>query len=90
MIVTYEPCATKQPAKWIQPAPDQLRCEWRGKVYEVDFNDPGVEYEIPDEVRDVVHKAVRKNGVLHLVVPSLGRLKEPVTIDHGTEETLGW
>jgi hypothetical protein len=69
-----------------------LRCQWRGKVYECDFSDPGVEYEIPDEVRDVVHKAWRdtEDGPLHLQVPSLGRLSSEVTIDHGADEVLGW
>jgi hypothetical protein len=92
MIVTYKPCHTRRPATFSQPAPDQLRVEWRGKTYEVDFSDPGLEYEIPDEARDVVHKAWRdtEDGPLHLVVPSLGRLSQDVTIDHGTEETLGW
>ena len=92
MIVTYVPCGTKAPARWAQPSPDVLRCEWRGKVYECDFSDPGVEYEIPASVRDVVHRAWRESedGPLHLAVPSLGPLSEDVTIDHGDSEVLGW
>lgn len=91
MIITYTPCETRTPATWTQPAPDQLRCKWRGKVYEVDFSDSDiVEFDIPEEVRDVVHEAKRVDGVLHLKVPSLGPLKKDVTIDHGTQEVLGW
>lgn len=91
MTVTYTPCNSRTPATWTQPAPDQLRCEWRGKLYEVDFSDPEIiEFDIPDEVRDVVIEAKRVDGVLHLKVPSLGPLKEDVTIDHGTDEVLGW
>lgn len=91
MIIHYTPCATSQPAKWTQPALDQVRCEWRGKVYECDFSDPEiVEFDIPDEIRDVIHAARRVDGVLHLTVPSLGPLQENVTINHGTEERLGW
>ena len=91
MICHYSPCHTRTPATWTQPAPDQIRCEWRGKVYEADFSDPGVEYEIPEEVRDVAHKAWRdtEDGPLHLQVPSLGPLSSEVTIDHGTDEVLG-
>jgi hypothetical protein len=92
MIVSYTPCGTKSPAIWTQPSPDVLACEWRGKLYECDFSDPGVEYEIPDEVRDVVHKAWREteDGPLHLQVPSLRSLGQEVTIDHETDEVLGW
>ena len=92
MICHYTPCGTKSPAKWSQPSVDVLACEWRGKVYECDFSDPGIEYEIPDEVRDVVHKAWREtdDGPLHVQVPSLGRLSQEATIDHGTDEVLGW
>jgi len=92
MIIHWTPCYDTPPARWSQPEPDVLRCEWRGKLYEVDFSDLGVEYEIPDEVRDVVHKAWREteDGPLHVQVPSLGPLSQDVTMDHGTEETLGW
>ena len=92
MIIHYTPCGTRLPAKWTQPKPDAIRCEWRGRVYECDFSDPGIEYEIPESVRDVVHKAWRESesGPLHLAVPSLGPLSEDVTVDHGTEEALSW
>ena len=92
MIITYFPCGTKSPARWTQPSPDVLRCEWRGKVYECDFSDKGVEYEVPPEVADVVHRAWRESdeGPLHLQVPSLGDIGEDLTIDHGDAEVLGW
>lgn len=90
MIIYYTPCTTSHPATWTQPAPDQIRCEWRGKVYECDFSDPEIiEFDIPNEVRDVIHKAWRVDGVLHLTVPSLRPLQEDIMIDHGTEEVLG-
>jgi len=58
----------------------------------VDFSDPGIEYEIPEEVADVVHKAWREteDGPLHVQVPSLGRLSEEVTIDFGEQVELSW
>lgn len=92
MIITYRPCGTKSPATWSQPSVDVLACEWRGKVYECDFSDPGIEYVVPDEVRDVIHSAWRdtETGPLHVEVPSLGRLGQEITIDHGTDEVLGW
>ena len=92
MIVTWKPCGTKSPAKWTQPSPDVLACSWRGKVYECDFSAPGVEYEVPPEVADVVHKAWREtdDGPLHLKVPSLGPLGQDVTIDHGDAKELGY
>ena len=92
MIIHYTPCESSYPAIWSQPHPDAIRCEWRGKVYECDFSDPGVEYLVPDEVRDVVHRAWRdtESGPLHLAVPSLGPLSEDVTVDHGDSEVLGW
>ena len=92
MIVTYSPCIDYFRARWTQPQPDVLRCEWRGKVYECDFSTPGVEYEIPPEVADVIHRAWREtdDGALHLKVPSLGPLDQDVTIDHGDAEVLGW
>ena len=92
MILHYTPCGTRYPAKWTQPQPDVIRCEWRGKVYACDFSDPGVEYEVPAEVADVVHKAWREtdDGPLHLQVPSLGPLGEERIVDHGDAEVLGW
>ena len=92
MIITYSPCHTKTTARWTQPQPDAIRCEWRGKVYECDFSTPGVEYEVPPEVADVVHRAWRESddGPLHLRVPSLGQLDQDVTIDHGDEKELGY
>ena len=92
MIIHYTPCESSYPAIWSQPHPDAIRCEWRGKVYECDFSDAGVEYDIPAEVAEVVHRAWRESdaGPLHLQVPSLGALSEPVTIDHGDAKELGY
>lgn len=92
MIVHYVPCYVRPHAAavWSQPAPDCIRCEWLGNVYEVDFTDDAMEYEIPEGPDDVIHAAWRENGVLHVQVGARGDLAEPTTIDHGTEEQLGW
>lgn len=92
MIMHYSPCLDSTTARWTQPQPDVVRCDWRGKVYECDFSTPGVEYEVPPEVAEVVHKAWREtdDGPLHLKVPSLGPLGQDLTIDHGDSEVLGW
>ena len=91
MIIHWTPCHDNPPARWSQPEPDVLRCEWRGKDIEVDFTDTTIiEYEIPDDARDVIHKAWRENGVLHVKCPSLGRLWDDVTIDAGDAEVLSW
>lgn len=92
MIIHYTLCGTRYPATWTQPQKDTIRCEWYNKVYECDFSAIGIEYEIPDEVKDVIHKAWREteDGPLHLLVPSLGELSENITIDHGENIELGW
>ena len=92
MIIHWTPCGDNKAARWSQPSPDVLRCEWRGKTYEVDFSDAGVEYIIPEEARDVVHGAWRETdtGPLHLKCPSLcNGLSQDVTIDHGSNHVLG-
>ena len=92
MIVTYKPIPSNRRAIFTQPSPDVMRVEWLGRTYELEMTDPGVEYEIPDEVRDVIHRAYRETegGPLQVYVPGLGPIHQEITIDHGTDTELGW
>jgi hypothetical protein len=82
MIIHWTPCVDNPPARWSQPEPDVLRCEWRGRDIEVDFTDATiVEYKIPAEARDVIHKAWREDGTLHVTCPSLRQMSEDTTED---------
>jgi hypothetical protein len=57
----------------------------------VDFSDKTiVKFELEPPVTNLIHKAWRENGVLHLQMPALGDLLRPITIDHGTEEEITW
>ena len=91
MIITWTPCEDDRAARWSQPRVDVLVCEWRGKTYEVDFSDPGVEYEIPEEARDVVHGAWREtdSGPLHLKLPTLRNgVSEDYTVNVGDAQEI--
>lgn len=85
MIIHWTPSNSRYPAKWSQPKPDVIRCDWHGKIHEADFSGPGVVYEVPEDVREVVHQAWRdREGVLNLLVPTLSRgAQVDVVIDHG-------
>jgi len=91
MIIHWVPCYDHRPASWMQPEKDKIIVEWNGRSVAVDFSDAGiVEYDLEPPVLDFIHKAWREDGVLHLVMPSFGRLNESVTIDHGEDRVLTW
>ena len=91
MIIHWTPCYDNNPISWMQPEPDRLVIQHRGRTTAIDFADSTiVEYELEPPELDYVHRAWRENGVLHLRMPSYGRLSSEKTIDHGIEERISW
>ena len=91
MIIEWVPCYDHRPAVWTQPEKDKIVVTWRGKTTAIDLSDDSiVEYEIEPPVNTYVHKAWREDGVLHVQLPTLDRLSNAVTIDHGEKKELTW
>lgn len=91
MVIHWIPCYDHRPATWTQEEKDKLRVTWNGQEVAVDFSDTSIiEFELEAPVTNVIHKAWREDGVLHLRCPSFGPLKEPKTIDHGDDRIITW
>jgi len=91
MIIHWTVCYDHRPARFEQPEKDKLVASWNGKEVAIDFSDPEiVEYELTGDLLVFVHRAWREDGELNLIMPSLGPLDEPRTIDHGEDKVLSW
>lgn len=91
MVIHWVPCYDHRPLSCRQPEPDKITAEWLCYNIAVDFSDTNIiEYELEPPVTNLIHKAWREDGVLHLQMPALGNLREPKTIDHGTDEVITW
>lgn len=91
MIIHWTPCFDHRPISWTQPETDRIIIHHVGKTIALDLSESAiVEYEIPPEAIDYIHRAWREGGVLHLQMPSYGPLREDVTIDHGEEKEITW
>ena len=91
MIIHWVPCYDHRPASFTQPEKDKIIAKWYKYEFEVDFSDENiVKFILEPPVTNLIHEAWREDGVLHLQIPSFGRLAEPVTIDHGEDEVLTW
>lgn len=91
MIIVWTPCYDNKPMTVRQPEPDKLVIHHRDTVLALDFSDSSiVRYDRAEPYAAYIHRAWREEGVLHLRMPSFGPLREDVTIDYGTEETITW
>jgi len=91
MIITWLPVYDHRPISWAQPEKDKVIIEYRGRTVAVDCSDESiVEYELETPVNNFIGRAWREDGVLHLEMPSYGRLNEAKTIDHGEDRVLTW
>lgn len=91
MIIHWSPCYDHRPISRTQPEPEKIVITHGGRTLAVDFSDSRiVEFDLEPPVTNYVHRAWREGGVLHLAMPSYGRLPREVVIDHEDEEVLSW
>ena len=90
MIITWKPIGSKKPnVEYRQPEPDKLQIGEH--ILDMTRKQNGV-FGIPPEFANYVHKAERREGVLHLelLYRCDGSLREPNPIDYGKSEVLEW
>jgi len=91
MIIHWIPCYDHRLATWEQPAKDKIIVSWNGRKVAVDFSDTSiVEFDLDDKVKELIHKAWREGGILHLELPCFGKMKEETVVDYGEEERIKW